>query len=126
MQNFSKEKSYKEQLIKRTTKFSLDTMKLVDKLPKTDYSVRVIANQLMRSASSVGANITEGQGSSTRKDFAHFMTHAFKSANESSYWIKLLLEGKKISESNQHLYDESEELSKTLASTIIKLRKPSK
>lgn len=88
-----------------------------------DNSVRVIANQLMRSATSIGANIVEGQGSASRKDFANFMSHAFKSANETSYWLILLLEEKKIPESFRSLYKESEELSRILGSTVIKLRR---
>ena len=49
-----------------------------------------ISNQLLRSGTSIGANVSEGVCSPTKKDFAHKMSIALNDANETKYWIKLL------------------------------------
>ncbi|WP_278600719.1 four helix bundle protein [Clostridium tertium] len=48
-----------------------------------------LSNQLVRSATSIGANITEAQYAQSRKDFINKMSIALKEANE-EYWLKLL------------------------------------
>ena len=50
----------------------------------------VISNQLLRSGTSIGANISEGVRSPTKKDITHKMSITLKEANETRYWIKLL------------------------------------
>lgn len=52
--------------------YSLKIIRFIDKLDKRDYSVQIISRQLLRSASSVGANVIEAQAGSTRKDFTNF------------------------------------------------------
>ena len=49
-----------------------------------------LSNQLVRSATSIGANITEAQYAQSRKDFINKMGIALKEANETEYWLKLL------------------------------------
>jgi len=61
-------KAYKQKLIKRAYKFSLDTIKLIDSLDKRAFSIQVIANQLIRSGTSIGANIVEAQAFSSKKE----------------------------------------------------------
>ena len=73
----------------RTYQFALRTIAFIDNIPK-DSSARVIANQLIRAATSIGANITESQACPTRRDFINFFTHALKSANETKFWLSLL------------------------------------
>lgn len=51
-----------------------------------------IANQLLRSGTSVGANIEEALGGSSKKDFINKMTIALKEARESKYWLRLIYE----------------------------------
>ena len=53
-------------------------------------SVWVIADQLIRSATSIGANLTESKASSSRREFKKFYEIALKSANETKYWLGLL------------------------------------
>jgi four helix bundle protein len=50
----------------------------------------VISKQLLRSATSIGANVEEASAASTKKDFAYKMTISSKEARESRYWLKLL------------------------------------
>ena len=51
-----------------------------------------IANQLLRSGTSIDANVEEAIGGSSKKDFIHKMTIALKEARESKYWLRLIYE----------------------------------
>ncbi len=62
----------------------LNLVNFIDSLSK-DSSARIMANQLLRSGTSVGANYVESQAGSSRKDFANFLHISLKSANESKY-----------------------------------------
>jgi four helix bundle protein len=103
--------------------YSLKIIRFIDKLDKKDYSVQVISKQLLRSASSVGANIMEAQAGSTRKDFTNFFRHALKSANESVFWLGLLRDSNKSDkdESNK-LLRETKEIANILGSSILTLK----
>ena len=50
----------------------------------------IISDQLLRSATSIGANIIEAKASSSKRDFIKFYQIALKSANEAEYWLGLL------------------------------------
>lgn len=50
----------------------------------------VVSNQLLKSGTSVGANIEEAMAASSRRDFLHKMTIASKEARETVYWLRLL------------------------------------
>jgi len=109
----------KNDLQARIYKWVLDLVKFVDTLPKSS-SVQIIANQLIRSGTSVGANYVESLAGSSRKDFANFLNHALKSANESKYWLSLLRDTENgETETVEKLLEESEEISKILATSII-------
>jgi four helix bundle protein len=57
---------------------------LISSLPKNE-SCRVIGNQLLRSGTSIGANLIEAKSSSSKRDFIKYYDIALKSANESKY-----------------------------------------
>jgi four helix bundle protein len=61
---------------------------------KTDSA---IINQLIKSGTSIGANVMEANNSESPKDFIHKLTIAQKEAAETHYWLKLLLETKYLS-----------------------------
>lgn len=52
----------------------------------------VIAQQLLKSGTSIGANVREAQGAESRKDFIHKMKIAYKEAEETEYWLLLCKE----------------------------------
>ena len=107
----------------RSFRFSLDIIKFLDGLSKGDSSVQVISKQVLRSATSIGANIVEAQSGSSRKDFANFYSHALKSANETKYWLELLKEANKCDVGQADaLLKEVNELSNMLASSILTLK----
>lgn len=68
----------------RTFQFSKQIIFLIQ---KTDYARKYdsIFNQLLRSATSVGANVAEGKSGSSKNDFLKFQIIALKSANETKY-----------------------------------------
>lgn len=78
-------------------------------------------DQLLRSATSIGANVVEGKSGSSTKDFKNFYTIALKSANETKYWLCLIRDTVK-KEDKEHLNKllaEADELSKIIATIII-------
>lgn len=106
----------------RTYKFALMIIKLIDTLPR-EMSCHIIARQLLRSATSIGANIVEAQASPTRKDFANYFNYSLKSANETIYWLNLLKEANKSNkEKTEILIKEVEEIANILGASLLTLR----
>ena len=80
-----------------------------------------IANQLLRAGTSIGANIEEALGGSSKKDFTNKMTIALKEARESKYWLRLIHESE-IDKNIQPLLTEANSLVNIL-SKIVKTSK---
>jgi len=78
-------------------------------------------DQLIRSATSIGANIVEGKAGSSKKDWKKFFIIALESANETKYWLCLIRDTMQVkAEKVQSLLREVEEISNILATIIIK------
>lgn len=100
----------------------MDTIAFIEQLPKGQVS-KVISEQLLRSATSIGANVIEAQGASSRKDYANFFAHALKSANETKFWLGLLRDSRKAErDATDILLKEATELAKILATSILTLK----
>ena len=113
---------FKTDLKTRSYKYALSIINFIDKLSK-DMSTQTIAKQLLRSATSVGANIIEAQASPSRRDFANFFSHSLKSANESRYWLELLRDANKTDKGViEPLVQETKEIANILGSSILTLR----
>ena len=69
--------------------FSIRIINLIDNLPETKV-VNVIAGQILRSASSVGANYRAARRSKSLKDFIHKLKIVEEEADETLYWLELL------------------------------------
>ncbi|NBU82544.1 MAG: four helix bundle protein, partial [Flavobacteriaceae bacterium] len=54
----------------------------------------VLSKQLLRSGTSIGANVRESEHAQSKADFIHKLSIALKEANETEYWIDLLFETK--------------------------------
>jgi four helix bundle protein len=112
----------KNDLKHRSYQYSIAIIEFLDTLPK-DTSSQVIAKQLLRSATSIGANVVEAKCASSRRDFTNFFSYSLKSANESLYWLGLLRDAKKIrSPQLEHLLRETEEIANILGSSILTLK----
>ena len=121
MQNYNLK--FKTNLKDRCFKLSLEVISLADELPRKR-SAWVISDQVIRSVCSIGANLSEAKSSSSRLEFKKFNEIALKSANESRYWLELLRESKIAKEKQiEPLLIELDEISKMIASGIIKLKK---
>ena len=120
MQNQSSK--LKTELSHRAYRYSIKIIEFLDILPK-DTSTQVIAKQLLRSATSIGANVVEAKASSSKKDFTNFFTHSLKPANETLYWLGLLRDAKKINNAQlEYLLNETKELANILGSSILTLK----
>lgn len=73
----------------RSYKFSLSMIEFINQLPNKK-TFWIIGDQLLRSSTSIGANIMEAKSSSSRRDFIRFYQIALKSGNETDYWLKLI------------------------------------
>ena len=82
-------RDFREALEERTARYAVEVFKYLRELPY-DVSTKVIAHQLGKSASSIGANYHEANRAESRDDFAHKVAIAVKEANESCYWFKVL------------------------------------
>lgn len=91
-QNKNEERvKWKELFKKRLIGFSIDILRLGDSLNK-NRTLWSISSQVIRSATSVGANVREAQGSGSKKDFANYFQIALKSAHETRYWLEVVYE----------------------------------
>jgi len=99
---------FKMDIKKRTYLYALNIIRFIDQLNKNDLSVQVLARQLLRSGTSVGANVIEAQASSSKKEFTNFLNYSLKSAKENKFWLALLRDsGKAKRESVNPLHTES-------------------
>jgi four helix bundle protein len=118
----AKMQKYSQSLTDRCYKFSLNLIKFIEKLPYKQTS-KIISNQVLRSGTSVGANLVEATASSSRLEFKKFHEIALKSANETKYWLNLLKDSQKADTITvSGLLDEITQLSNMIASGIIKLK----
>jgi four helix bundle protein len=102
--------------------YALEIVKFLETLPN-DYIAQAMGKQLLRSATSVGANIVEAKASSSKKDFANFYSYSLKSANESKFWLGLLQDAGKVDRTRvRPLLDETHELSNILAASLLTMR----
>lgn len=117
--NSSKRKS---ELRYRCYYFSIEIIKFLETFPEKR-AYWVMADQLMRCATSIGANVVEAKSSSSRRDFIKFYEIALKSANETKYWLALLRDATGVNkDSANKLLIEIEEISKMLGSSILTLK----
>jgi len=80
---------FKKDFINRLIKFSIKVLKLSEKA-RGKRVLWSITDQLIRNATSIGANVIEAKASSSKKDYIHFFEIALKSANETIYWLIIL------------------------------------
>ena len=108
----------------KSISFATKILKLVNKLQSK--KEKIISDQIGRSGTSIGANIHEAQYAHSKADFVSKMQIALKEANETGYWLTLLLNAGYISEAEYKEYDdECAHLRYLLISTINTSKKTS-
>lgn len=109
----------------RTFKFAVRIVKVAGSLPKNAVGF-AISSQVVRSGTSVGANIEEAQNCSSKKEFIRSLTISLKEAKETEYWLRIIVESGLISEVKlASLIEETREIIKILV-TIVKRSKLNK
>lgn len=110
----------------RTYDFSIEIIKFINSL-LNKRAFWSIGDQLLRSATSIGANIIEAKASSSRKEFIKYYEIALKSANESKYWLSLLKDSYgELSSRCYELLNELNEICRMLNSSVLTLKGKSK
>lgn len=109
-------------IYERCKKFAVRIVKIVGRLPQ-DTAGRAIGGQLIRSGTSIGANLQEADAASSRKDFFHKISLSYKEAKETRYWLDLIIDSGIINNTScleeVHLLSrEALELSKILFSIM--------
>ncbi|MBI2337884.1 four helix bundle protein [Candidatus Daviesbacteria bacterium] len=121
MQNYNLK--FKSDLKTRCFKFSLAVITFIDSLPNKR-AAWIIADQLLRAAMSIGANLIEGSAASSRLEYKKYYEIALKSANETKYWLCLLRDsGLANKEATEKLLTEAVEIANMLAAGVMKLKK---
>ena len=116
---------YKNDLSHRLLHFSADVIKFSMNLPKSQ-EFEIIKYQLIKSATSVGANYQESQSASSLADFRNKIRISLKEISETSYWIQLvkLIQEKSTKNFNTiPILRESKELEKILGRINQTIRK---
>jgi four helix bundle protein len=112
-----------EHLKRRTKKFGLEVIKLVESLP-TDQVSRVLSNQLLRSGTSVGANYRAACRAKSSADFISKLGNVEEEADESGFWLEMLVDARKLEPATAApLIREADELTAIAVSSINTARK---
>lgn len=108
------------ELQERLFKFAVDVIKMLRSL-KGGNDLRIISNQLGKSATSVGANYEEAQAAVSRADFGFKVGISLKEMRESNYWLRILKELYPANLEIERLVKESSELKNILGSISFKV-----
>ena len=103
-------------IVEKTINFSLSIIKYCEVLEQD--KKYVIAKQLLRSATSIGANVFEAQNAESKTDFIHKMKIAAKEASETLYWL-ILRERSESYKFDKQLRNDLEEIIRILSKIIV-------
>ncbi len=102
-------------LIIKSKQFALDIIEICNKV-KTARKESVLTNQLLRSGTSIGANIREAAFAHSKADFVAKLQIALKECSETEYWLELLTDAKYYNDKD--ILDNCLEIKKMLISSI--------
>ena len=101
----------------KTYKFALDIINIYKQM--INQNEFILSKQLIRSATSIGANIQEATAAQSRKDFISKLSISSKEARETNYWLRLLRDSKLCEDIDYtDLINESAEIIKILTSIV--------
>jgi four helix bundle protein len=123
MKVFEKNIEYGNPILEKSFRFGVRIVKFYLVCVKKEYHVKDILKQLLRSGTSIGANVAESQEATSKRDFINKLSIALKEARETEFWLKLLRESEIINEKEFiSLINDCNELIRILISIIKKLK----
>ncbi len=103
-------------IVDKSKAFALRIIKLYKHL-SNNHHIFALANQILKSGTSIGANVKEAIRAQSKPDFYSKMNIALKEASETEYWLELLYESDYISQNQfDSIYNDCKELLKILTS----------
>lgn len=103
---------------KKSFSFAVRIVKLYKHLTEKKKEF-VLSKQLLRSGTSIGANVEEGSGGQSKKDFIAKLSIAYKESRETGYWLRILKETNFLTQKEfDSIYADLEELQKILTSIL--------
>ncbi len=113
-----------QDITERTFEFAVRIVKLCQFLEEKSGIPRTLSQQLLRSGTSIGANVEEARAGQSKADFIHKNTIALKEARETHYWLRLLVATAIIpKEKLSNLLQEADELTRILGAIIVSSKK---
>lgn len=112
-----------ERIDKRTYKFAVRIIKLVSALPHNP-TADVVGRQVLRSDTSIGANVEEAYAAVSSREFAQKMSIALKEARETYYWLRLIKDSELVTANRiDSLIQEALEIKLILGKTVLTSKK---
>jgi len=110
-----------KEIYRRCCDFAIKVIKFARKI-NLDLSSKIILDQLIRSVTSIGANLAEGSAAVSKKEFVNYVGIARKSAVETNHWLKILsqlIDNEEI----KKFIDESQQIVNILSKIVINSKK---
>lgn len=106
----------------RCFNYSLNIIRFIEVLPEKQ-TYRILSGQLIRSATSIGANFVEAKAASSKKDYIRYFEIALKSANESTYWLELLKDLLPVYKTEvSKLLTETQEIANIIGASLLTMK----
>ncbi len=116
----------KYDLEKRTAKFGVEVIRFAKKI-SVDVITRDLVSQLVKSATSVGANYCEANNAESKKDFQHKISICRKEAHETCHWLRMIIVAvPEFKVQARQLWDEAKELTLIFSSIVYSTKNPNK
>ncbi len=111
--------TYGNVLYQKSFEFAVRIVKFYKYLLKKDKDLRALYEQLLRSGTSIGANVSEAQSAHSKKDFVNKLNISLKESRETDFWLKVLHAAEIINENEfESIYKDCDELERLLVSSI--------
>ena len=112
-----------QEIAERAFEFAVRIVKLYQIIDERPGVSRTLANQLLRSGTSVGANLEESKGGQSRADFLSKVSISLKEARETHYWLRLLIATNIVTDKQlAPLLDEANQIIAILTTIVKKVR----
>ena len=120
--NQNHDSKVKNEFRERCYRYSIAVINFIKSLPENRI-YWTVSDQLLRSATSIGANIVEAKSASSKKDYVKYYEIALKSANETKYWLGLLRDALEADKGEVNkLLKETGELANILAASLLTMK----